>query len=124
MTFKKRKDPNGGLTKLAKFERKQALRKEQPKKGEIIQSIGGPIKSVQDIKDAFEYYRTNQQIDLERGIEDQMIGDYILDNTDKDHLVFNCVEVKTGYEWYAMFISDKQVLDMQVSKDKFKEVNN
>jgi len=124
MAFKKRKDPNGGLTKLAKFERQQALRNNDPKLGEIIQSVGSPISSVEGIKRVFEHYKTTQDIDIERGVIDQMIGDYIIDSSDKQHLVFNCKKVIGGYEWFAMFISDEQVLEMQVSKDKFEEQNN
>jgi hypothetical protein len=125
MAFKKRKDPNGGLTKLAKFERQQSIiNNPSPKMGETIQSIGGPISSVEDIKRTFEHYRTTQQIELEKGIEDQMIGEYILDSSDKQHLVFNCKKVIGGYHWFASFVSDNQVLDMQRSKDKFEEINN
>ena len=125
MAFKKRKDPNGGLTKLAKFERQQSIiDNPSPKLGETIQSIGGPISSVEDIKRVFEHYRTTQQIELEKGVEDQMIGEYILDSSDKQHLVFNCKKVKGGYHWFSSFVSDNQVLDMQRSKDKFEELNN
>ena len=125
MAFKKRKDPNGGgLTKLAKFERQQATMSKPPKKGETIQSIGGPISSVEDIKLAFEHYKTTQQIELEKGIEDQMIGEYILDSSDKQHLVFNCEKVIDGYKWFACFISDKQVHEMTKVKDMFEQINN
>ena len=124
MAFKKRKDPNGGLTKLAKFERQQATMSKSPKNGETIQSIGAPISSVEDIKLAFEHYRTTQQIELEKGIEDQMIGEYILDSSDKQHLVFNCKKVIGGYEWFACFISDKQVHEMTKVKDMFEQINN
>jgi len=125
MAFKKRKDPNGGLTTRAKFERQLALdNRHTRKKGDIIQSIGGPISSVEDIKLAFEHYRTTQQIELEKGIEDQMIGQYILDSSDKQHLVFNCEKVINGYKWFACFVSDKQVHEMTKVNDVFQQINN
>jgi hypothetical protein len=50
MSYKKRKDPNGGLTKLSKFERQQSLRTKETKYGDIVQSIGGPVSSVEDVR--------------------------------------------------------------------------
>ncbi len=125
MAFKKRKDPNGGLTKLAKFERQQALDNRTNRKlGDIIQSIGGPISSVEDIERTYEHYRTTQQIEFEDGVKEQMIADYLLDSSDKQHLVFNCTRVIDGYKWWGQFVSDKQVHEMTPSKQMFQEINN
>ena len=124
MAFKKRKDPNGGLTKLAKFERQQSLRKTKAKYGDIVQSIGGPISSVEDIVRTYEHYRTTQQIDFEDGVKEKMIADYLKDSSDKQHLVFHCERVKDGYEWKAQFVSDEQVLEKTSSKQMFEEINN
>lgn len=125
MAFKKRKDPNGGLTKLAKFERQQALdNRASIKEGDIIQSIGGPISSVEDIIRTFEHYRTTQQIEFEDGVKEQMIADYLIDSSDKQHLVFNCTRVIDGYKWWGQFVSDKQVHEMTPSKLMFQEINN
>jgi hypothetical protein len=125
MAFKKRKDPNGGLTERAKFERQLALRKTIPKPGDTnIQSIGGPVSSVEDVERCFEYYKTTQQIDFPDGVKEQMIEDYLLDSFDKQHLVFNCLRVSDGYEWRACFISDKQVEEMTKVNDVFQQNNN
>ena len=125
MAFKKRKDPNGGLTKLAKFERQQALDNRTNRKlGDIIQSIGGPISSVEDIERTYEHYRTTQQIEFEDGVKEQMIADYLLDSSDKQHLVFNCTRVIDGYKWRACFISDEQVDEMKKVNDVFQQNNN
>lgn len=125
MAFKKTKDPNGGLTKLAKFERQQALDNITNRKlGDIIQSIGGPISSVEDIIRTFEHYRTTQQIEFEDGVKEQMIADYLIDSSDKQHLVFNCTRVIDGYKWWGQFVSDKQVHEMTPSKLMFQEINN
>ena len=124
MAFKKRKDPNGGLTKLAKFERQQSLRKTKAKYGDIVQSIGGPISSVEDIVRTYEHYKTTQQIDFPDGVKEQMIADYIKDSSDKQHLVFNCVRVIDGYEWRGCFISDEQVHEMTKVNDIFEQINN
>jgi len=125
MAFKKRKDPNGGLTKLAKFERQQALdNRVSRKEGDIIQSIGGPISSVEDIERTYEHYRTTQQIEFEDGVKEKMIADYLLDSSDKQHLVFNCTRVIDGYKWWGQFVSDKQVHEMTPSKQIFEKFNN
>lgn len=125
MAFKKRKDPNGGLSKLAKFERQQALdNRLSRKEGDIIQSIGGPISSVEDIVRTYEHYRTTQQIEFEDGIKEQMIADYLLDSSDKQHLVFNCTRVIDGYKWWGQFVSDKQVHEKTPSKQIFEQINN
>ena len=125
MAFKKRKDPNGGLTKLAKFERQQALDNRTNRKlGDIIQSIGGPISSVEDIERTYEHYRTTQQIEFEDGVKEKMIADYLLDSSDKQHLVFNCTRVIDGYKWWGQFVSDKQVHEMTPSKQIFEKFNN
>jgi hypothetical protein len=124
MAFKKRKDPNGGLTKLAKFERQQSLRKTKAKYGDIVQSIGGPISSVEDIVRTYEHYKTTQQIDFPDGVKEQMIADYIKDSSDKQHLVFHCERVIDGYEWKGYFISDEDVLDRTSSKQMFEQINN
>ena len=87
MSYKKRKDPNGGLTKLSKFERQQSLWTKETKYGDIVQSIGGPVSSVEDVIRTFEYYKTTQQIDCIDGIKEEMIRDYLLDNKNKQHLV-------------------------------------
>ena len=124
MAFKKRKDPNGGLTKLAKFERQQSLRTKETKYGDIVQSIGGPISSVEDIVRTYEHYKTTQQIDFPDGTKEQMIADYLLDSSDKQHLVFNCVRVIDGYEWRGCFVSDEQVHEMTKVNDIFEQTNN
>ena len=125
MAFKKRKDPNGGLTQRAKFERQLALDNRVTRKdGDIIQSIGGPVSSVEDIVRCFEYYKTTQQIDFPDGTKEQMIADYLLDSSDKQHLVFNCVRVIDGYEWRGCFISDEQVDEMTKVDDVFQQANN
>ena len=125
MAFKKRKDPNGGLSKLAKFERQQALdNRVSRKEGDIIQSIGGPISSVEDIERTYEHYRTTQQIDFPNGTKEQMIADYLLDSSDKQHLVFNCTRVIDGYKWWGQFVSDKQVHEMTKVDDVFQQANN
>lgn len=125
MAFKKRKDPNGGLTQRAKFERQLALTKSIPKPGDTnIHSIGGPVSSVEDIVRCFEYYKTTQQIDFPDGTKEQMIADYLLDSSDKQHLVFNCVRVIDGYEWRGCFISDEQVDEMTKVDDVFQQANN
>lgn len=125
MSFKKRKDPNGGLTKKAKFERQLALRKTLPKKGDTnVQSVGCPISSVEDIVNCFEYYKISQQIDFPDGTREEMIADYLIDSSDKQHLVFNCTRVIDGYKWWGQFVSDKQVHEMTPSKLMFQEINN
>ena len=125
MAFKKRKDPNGGLTTKAKFERQLALDNRLIRKdGDIIQSIGGPVSSVEDIVRCFEHYKTTQQIDFPDGTKEQMIADYLLDSSDKQHLVFNCVRVIDGYEWRGCFISDEQVDEMTKVDDVFQQANN
>ena len=125
MSFKKRKDPNGGLTKLAKFERQQALdNRTFRKEGDIIQSIGSPISSVEDIVRTYEHYRTTQQIEFEDGVKEQMIADYLLDSSDKQHLVFNCTRVIDGYKWWGQFVSDEHVHEKTPSKQMFQEINN
>lgn len=124
MSFKKRKDPNGGITKKAKFERQLALRTTTPKEGGVVQSIGSPVSSVEDIIRTYEHYRTTQQIDFPNGTKEQMIADYLLDSSDKQHLVFNCTRVIDGYKWWGQFVSDKQVHEMTPSKLMFQEINN
>ena len=124
MSFKKRKDPNGGITKKAKFERQLALRTTTPKEGGVVQSIGSPVSSVEDIIRTYEHYRTTQQIDFPDGVKGQMIADYLLDSSDKQHLVFNCTRVIDGYKWWGQFVSDKQVHEMTPSKLMFQEINN
>jgi len=119
MAFKKRKDPNGGLTKLAKFEREQALWNDRPDINDIVNSVGAPIESVDDIKQIFEWHKERQQVEFEEGVLDKMIAEYLKDSSDKQHLVFNCIEVKDGYEWYSMFVSDEQVKEMQPSDEAF-----
>jgi len=125
MAFKKRKDPNGGLTTRAKFERQLALdNRDTRKEGDIIQSIGGPVSSVEDVIKCFEHYKTTQQIDFADGVKEQMIADYLLDSSDKQHLVFNCKRVIDGYKWFACFVSDKQVHEMTKVNDVFQQINN
>ncbi len=124
MSYKKRKDPNGGLTMFSKFERQLVLRKNKPRFGEIVRSIGGPISSVEDIIKTYEYYKTNQQIDFPDGTIEQMIKDYLLDSSDKHHLVFHCKKIINGYIWISQFISDKQVNLMNSTRDLFKQMNN
>jgi hypothetical protein len=124
MAFKKRKDPNGGLSKLAKFEREQALWNDRPERNDIVQSVGAPIDSVDDIKQIFEWHKERQQVEFEEGVLDKMIAEYLKDSSDKQHLVFNCIEVKDGYEWYSMFVSDEQVKEMQPSDEAFSEKYN
>jgi len=125
MSFKKRKDPNGGLTKKAKFERQLALRKTLPKNGDTnVQSVGCPISSVEDIVSCFEYYKISQQIDFPDGTREEMITDYLLDSTNKQHLVFNCMRVIDGYEWRGCFISDRQVKEMIPLKQMCEKNNN
>ena len=124
MSYKKRKDPNGGLTKLSKFERQQSLRTTKPNYGDIVQSIGGPVSSVEDVIRTFEYYKTTQQIDFEDGVKEQMITDYLLDSSDKQHLVFHCERMIGGYKWFGQFVSDEVVREFIPSKQLFKEMNN
>jgi len=128
MAFKKRKDPNGGgLTTRAKFERQLALDnrdRDTRKEGDIIQSIGGPVSSVEDVIKCFEHYRTTQQIDFADGVKEQMIADYLLDSSDKQHLVFNCKRVIDGYEWWCQFAPDKHVHEMTKVNDVFQQTNN
>jgi hypothetical protein len=112
------------LSNLARFEREQALWKKQPKRKEIVQSVGAPIESVDDIKQIFEWHKERQQIEFEEGIVEQMIAEYLKDSSDKQHLVFNCIEVKDGYQWYSMFVSDEQVKEMQASDEAFSEKYN
>jgi hypothetical protein len=124
MSFKKRKDPNGGLTKKAKFERQLVLRKTTPKEGGVVQSIGNPISSVEDILRTYEHYRTTQQIDFPNGTKEQMIADYLLDSSDKQHLVFSCKRVTDGYEWYGQFVSDKRIINIARTQDVFQQLYN
>lgn len=124
MSFKKRKDPNGGLTKLSKFERQLVLRTKETKYGDIVQSIGGPVSSFEDVIRTFDYYKTTQQIDFPEGIKEEMIRDYLLDSSDKQHLVFDCRKISCGYEWRGQFISDKQVREIIPSKQLFQQINN
>jgi hypothetical protein len=53
-----------------------------------------------------------------------MIADYLLDSSDKQHLVFNCTRVIDGYKWWGQFVSDKQVHEMTPSKQIFEKFNN
>jgi hypothetical protein len=122
MSYKKRKDPNGGLTKLSKFERQQSLRTKETKYGDIVQSIGGPVSSVEDVIRTFEYYKTTQQIDCIDGIKEEMIRDYLLDNKNKQHLVFHCERVKGGYEWFGQFISNEVVREFTPSEKLFQQI--
>jgi hypothetical protein len=124
MSYKKRKYPNGGLTKLSKFERQLSLRTTEPKYGDVVQSIGGPISSVEDIVRTYEYYRTTQRIDFEDRVKEQIITDYLLDSSDKQHLVFHCIRIIDGYKWIGQFISDEQVREMTPTKLKFQQMNN
>jgi hypothetical protein len=124
MSYKKRKDPSGGLTKLSKFERQQSLWTKETKYGDIVQSIGGPVSSVEDVIRTFEHYKTTQQIEFEDGVKEQMITDYLLDSSNKQHLVFHCRRISCGYEWSGQFISDEQVREMTPSKQLFQEMNN
>lgn len=112
------------LSNLALFEREQALWKKQPKRNEIVQSIGAPIESVDDIKQIFEWHKERQQIEFEEGVVEEMIEAYLKDSSDKQHLIFNCIEVKDGYEWYSMFVSDKEVKEMKASDEAFSEKYN
>jgi hypothetical protein len=124
MSYKKRKVPNGGLTKLSKFERQQSLRMTKPKYGDIVQSIGSPISSVEDILRTFEHYRTTQQIDFEDGVKERMITDYLLDSSDKQHLVFHCERMIGGYKWFGQFVSDKVVVEFTPIEKIFHQINN
>ena len=124
MSFKKRKDPNGGLTKLSKFERQQSLRTKETKYGDIVQSIGSPISSVEDIVRTFEHYRTTQQIDFEDGVKERMITDYLLDSSDKQHLVFHCERITGGYKWFGQFVSDEVVVEFTPLEQIFQQINN
>ena len=124
MSYKKRKDPNGGLTKLSKFERQQSLRTTKPKYGDIVKSIGRPISSVEDIVKTYDYYKTTQQIDFEDGVKEQMITDYLLDSSDKQHLVFHCERMIGGYKWFGQFVSDEVVREFTPSKQMFQQINN
>jgi hypothetical protein len=124
MSFKKRKDPNGGLSMFSKFERQLVLRKNKSKLGEIVSSVGSPISSVEDIIKTYQYYKTNQKIEFPKGTIEQMIEDYKLDNTDKQHLVFHCMKVTGGYMWIGQFISDNQVREMNSTRLLFEQSNN
>jgi hypothetical protein len=124
MSYKKRKDPNGGLTKLSRFERQQSLRMTKPKYGDIVQSIGSPISSVEDIIKTFEHYRNTQQIDFEDGVKEQMIKDYLLDRSNKQHLVFHCERITGGYKWFGQFVSDEVVVEFTPLEQIFQQINN
>lgn len=111
------------ISNLDKFVRELSTWKKQPKKNELVFSFGSPIESVEDIIGVCEMVSKQHQVTLEENIVNDLCEDYLLDKTDKDHLVFNCEKDGNDYHYYGMFVSNKQVQFMQTAEDAFNQQN-
>ena len=53
-----------------------------------------------------------------------MITDYLLDSSDKQHLVFHCERITGGYKWFGQFVSDEVVVEFTPIEQIFQQINN